>query len=97
VLDFANRDMVDMVDLAVLISLLADKKVAVGGIDVRTSMIETPVQVADRIRKVLEVIPPERVYLTTDYGMKPLVRIVAQMKLQVLVQGARLVRQELGS
>ena len=29
-------------------------------------MIETPEEVAARIRKVIEVVPPERVYLTTD-------------------------------
>jgi 5-methyltetrahydropteroyltriglutamate--homocysteine methyltransferase len=92
VLDFANRD---MVDVAALKSLPADKEVAVGVIDVRTSMIETPDQVADRIRKVLDVVPPERVYLTTDCGMKPLARVVAQMKLQALAQGAQMVRKEL--
>jgi 5-methyltetrahydropteroyltriglutamate--homocysteine methyltransferase len=94
VLDFANRD---MVDIAALKSLPADKEVAVGVIDVRTSMIETPAQVAERIRKVLTVVPPERVYLTTDCGMKPLARLVAQMKLQALVQGAQIVREELGA
>ena len=44
--------------------------------------IETPEQVADRIRKVIEVVPPSEVYLTTDCGMKPLARIVARMKLK---------------
>jgi methionine synthase II (cobalamin-independent) len=93
VLDFANRD---MVDIAALESLPEDKEVAIGVIDVRTSMIETPEEVADRIRKIIAVVPPERVYLTTDCGMKPLARIVAQMKLKALVDGARIVRQELG-
>jgi 5-methyltetrahydropteroyltriglutamate--homocysteine methyltransferase len=59
-------------------------------------MIETPQEVADRIRRVLAVVPPERVYLTTDCGMKPLPRKIAQMKLQALAQGAAMVRQELG-
>ena len=65
-------------------------------IDVRITMIESPEQVAERIRTVLSVVPPERVYLTTDCGMKPLPRMVARMKLQALAQGAQLVRQELG-
>jgi methionine synthase II (cobalamin-independent) len=64
-----------MVDVAALKSLPIDKEVAVGVIDVHTSRIETPGQVAERIRKVLEVVPPERVYLTTDCGMKPLARM----------------------
>jgi methionine synthase II (cobalamin-independent) len=93
VLDFANRE---MADLDALQTLPADKEVAIGVVDVRTSMVETPQQIADRIRKVIAVVPPERVYLTTDCGLKPLPRLVARMKLQALAQGAALVRQELG-
>jgi methionine synthase II (cobalamin-independent) len=92
VLDFANRD---MVDVDALRSLPADKEVAVGVVDVRTSMIETPEEIAARIRKVLAAVPAERVYLTTDCGMKPLARIVAQMKLKALAEGAAIVRKEL--
>jgi 5-methyltetrahydropteroyltriglutamate--homocysteine methyltransferase len=73
-----------------------DKEVAIGVIDVRTSMIETPEEVAERIRKVIAVVPPERVYLTTDCGMKPLSRIVARMKLKALAEGAAIVRKGLG-
>jgi 5-methyltetrahydropteroyltriglutamate--homocysteine methyltransferase len=93
VLDFANRD---MVDIAALEDLPKDKEVAIGVIDVRTSMVETPEEVAERIRKVIAVVPPERVYLTTDCGMKPLSRMVARMKLKALADGAKIVRQELG-
>jgi 5-methyltetrahydropteroyltriglutamate--homocysteine methyltransferase len=93
VLDFANRA---MVDIEALRSLPSDKEVAIGVIDVRTSMVETPEEVAARIRQVLAVVPPERVYLTTDCGMKPLARPVARMKLEALARGAQLVRQELG-
>ncbi len=92
VLDFANRE---MVDIAALKSLPEDKEVAVGVLDIRTSMVETPEEVAGRIRKVIEVVPPERVYLTTDCGMKPLSRMVAKMKLKALVEGARIVREEI--
>jgi len=92
VLDFANRD---MTDVGALRSLPADKEVAVGVLDIRTSMVETPEEVADRIRKVIAVVPPERVYLTTDCGMKPLSRMVAQMKLRALARGAQIVREEL--
>jgi len=45
---------------------------------------------------VIAVVPPERVHLTTDCGMKPLARPVARMKLQALVAGAQIVRSELG-
>jgi methionine synthase II (cobalamin-independent) len=41
------------------------------------------------------VVPPERVYLTTDCGMRALPRLVARMKLKALVEGAQMVREEL--
>jgi 5-methyltetrahydropteroyltriglutamate--homocysteine methyltransferase len=93
VLDFANRE---MADLDALKSLPSDKEVAIGVIDVRTTMVETPQQVAERIRQIIRIVPPERVYLTTDCGLRNLPRLVARMKLQALAQGAQLVRQELG-
>jgi 5-methyltetrahydropteroyltriglutamate--homocysteine methyltransferase len=92
VLDFANRE---MVDVDILKELPEDKEVAIGVLDIRTTQIESPEQVAERIRKVIAVVPPERVYLTTDCGMKPLPRIVAKMKLQALADGAAIVRKEI--
>jgi 5-methyltetrahydropteroyltriglutamate--homocysteine methyltransferase len=92
VVDFANREMSDIDSLK---GLPEDKEVGVGVLDIRTSMVETPEQVADRIRKVIEIVPPERVYLTTDCGMKPLSRMVAKMKLKALVEGAQIVRDEI--
>lgn len=91
VLDFACRE---MADVAVLKGMPKDKTVAAGVIDVRTLEIEAPEQVAERIRKVLEVVPVERVWLTTDCGMKQLPREVAVAKLRALVAGANLVRPE---
>jgi 5-methyltetrahydropteroyltriglutamate--homocysteine methyltransferase len=92
VLDFACRD---MVDVAVLRDLPADKRVHAGVIDVRNLEVEQPEQVAERIRAVLGVVDPERVTLTTDCGMKQLPRTVARAKLGSLVAGAGLVRREL--
>ena len=92
VLDFANRE---MVDVDILKELPEDKEVAIGVLDIRTTQIESPEQVAERIRKVIAVVPPERVYLTTDCGMKPLPRIVAKMKLKALADGAAIVRKEI--
>jgi 5-methyltetrahydropteroyltriglutamate--homocysteine methyltransferase len=92
VLDFANRG---MVDVDILKQLPQDKEVAIGVLDIRTTQIESAEQVAERIRKVIAVVPPERVYLTTDCGMKPLPRIVAKMKLKALADGAAIVRKEI--
>ena len=92
VLDFACREMADA-DL--LRALPPDKKVHAGVIDVRTLEIEHPEQVAERIRKVLAHIEPERVTLTTDCGLKQLPRPCAVQKLRALAGGAAIVRREL--
>ena len=75
--------------------LPSDKKVHVGVIDVRMLEIEHPEQVAERVRKVLQHIEPERVTLTTDCGLKQLPRVVAIQKLRALAEGAAIVRREL--
>jgi 5-methyltetrahydropteroyltriglutamate--homocysteine methyltransferase len=92
VLDYANRD---MAGIDYLKNLPKDKGVQVGVLDIRTNAIETPQRIVERIRKVLAVVSPERVTLTTDCGMKPLARMVAKMKLKALVDGAKIVRNEL--
>jgi len=92
VLDFACRD---MADVGVLSDLPADKRVHAGVIDVRDLEVEQAEQVAERIRAVLEVVPVERVTLTTDCGMKQLPRTVARAKLASLTAGADIVRREL--
>jgi methionine synthase II (cobalamin-independent) len=91
VLDYANRNMAGVEFLA---NLPPDKDVQVGVVDIRSMMIESPQQVAERARKVLEHVPAERVTLSTDCGMKPLPRMVAKMKLKALADGARIVRDE---
>lgn len=92
VLDFACRE---MADAALLAGIPSEKTVAVGVIDVRTLEIEPPEHVAERIRKVLAHLEPERVWLTTDCGLKQLPRTCAAQKLRSLAAGAAIVRQEL--
>ena len=94
VLDFACRE---MADVAFLRDLPKEKTVAAGVIDVRCLEIESPEQVAGRIRSVLEILPAERVWVTTDCGLKQLPRPCAVAKLHALVAGTRMVRQELGA
>ncbi len=79
-----------------LLGLLGGKDVLAGVIDVATKAIETPQEVADTIRKVLEFVPPDRLYPSTNCGMVPLSREVARGKLRALAAGAALVRKELG-
>jgi 5-methyltetrahydropteroyltriglutamate--homocysteine methyltransferase len=72
-----------------------DKGLQVGIVDIRTNMIESPKALAERIKKVVGIIPPDRLTLSTDCGMKPLARMVAKMKLKALAEAAAMVRTEL--
>jgi 5-methyltetrahydropteroyltriglutamate--homocysteine methyltransferase len=78
-----------------LIALLEGKDVMVGCIDVATTRIETPEDVAKVIRKALQFVPKERLFPCTNCGMVPLTRDVAAGKLAALGAGAALVRAEL--
>jgi 5-methyltetrahydropteroyltriglutamate--homocysteine methyltransferase len=68
----------------------------VGVIDVKDQAIETADIVAERIRKALNVIPAEKMFVLPDCGLFHLPREVAFAKLRAMVEGARLVRKELG-
>jgi len=92
VLDYANRH---MNGVEFLKNCPKNKGVQVGVLDIRTSMVETPDQVADRIRTTLKYLSPEQVTLSTDCGMKPLARMVSKIKLSALAEGAAIVRKEI--
>ena len=65
-------------------------------IDVKTDDIETPEMVAEHIRKALEVLPAERIFVLPDCGLFHLPRDVAFAKLKAMVEGTQIVRKELG-
>jgi 5-methyltetrahydropteroyltriglutamate--homocysteine methyltransferase len=75
---------------------LPDKTIVLGVLDLGAEEVETPEVVATRIRRALEVVEAERVVVAPDCGMKYLPRQRAFHKLQAMVAGARLVREELG-
>jgi len=70
--------------------------VAVGVIDVKSYYIETPEDVASRIRACLKYAPAERLAFAPDCGLSQTARWAARQKLKNLVAGATLVRRELG-
>jgi 5-methyltetrahydropteroyltriglutamate--homocysteine methyltransferase len=80
-------------DLSVL-DRLGDKVIVLGVIDLGTDQVETAEEVAGRIRAALEHVPPARLVLSPDCGMKYMDRAVAYAKLVALVEGAAIVRQE---
>jgi 5-methyltetrahydropteroyltriglutamate--homocysteine methyltransferase len=82
-------------DCSVLRSL-AGKQILLGCIDLSDMTVETPETVAARIRRALPFAAPESIVVATDCGMKYLPRDVAFGKMCALVEGAKLVRRELG-
>lgn len=68
-----------------------------GVIDVKSTITETADEVADRIRRLLKVVPADRLGVTTDCGLILLQRYIAIDKLHALVQGTQLVRDELAA
>jgi 5-methyltetrahydropteroyltriglutamate--homocysteine methyltransferase len=73
-----------------------DKHVVLGLLNMGTHAVETPEQIANRIREALEFVPAERLHLAPDCGMWHLPREVAFAKLCSLTLGADIVRRELG-
>ncbi|EGU36643.1 5-methyltetrahydropteroyltriglutamate--homocysteine methyltransferase [Vibrio ichthyoenteri ATCC 700023] len=78
-----------------LLELIRGKKVMVGAIDVASSIIETPEEVANTLRKALEFVDADKLYPCTNCGMAPLPRTIATAKLNALSTGADIVRREL--
>ena len=79
-----------------LLSLLEDKDVLIGVIDVATDVVETPERVAEVIGEVMQFVPKERIVACTNCGMAPMRRDIAEAKLMALGAGAALARKTLG-
>ena len=91
-LEMASRELAE----AELVATIAETKdVAVGVIDVKSYYIETPEDVADRVRRFAKLAPPERLAFSTDCGLSQTARWAARQKLVNLVAGVQLVRSEL--
>ena len=92
-LEFANREMADM---AYLPELAAQHTIAAGVVDVKSFHEETDDEVADRIRKVHEHVPAEKLHITADCGFSTIPRWLARKKLAATAGGAKIVQHELG-
>ncbi|HEX6508133.1 MAG TPA: methionine synthase [Chloroflexota bacterium] len=91
-LEAANRE---LTELPLLGDIAAHRDVAVGLVDVKSYYIETPEDVAERVRRVLEYVPAERLTVVPDCGFSQTARWAARAKLHAMVDGTRLVRHEL--
>ena len=82
-------------DCAVL-AKLPGKTIILGVLDLSDMSVETPATVASRIRRALPHVSAERIVVAPDCGLKYLPREVAYGKICAMVEGARIVRRELG-
>jgi len=79
-----------------VLKTLPGKRIILGVIDLNDMTVETPEKVASRIRRALPFVAPENIIVAPDCGMKYLPREVAFGKLKAMVEGAKLMRDELG-
>ena len=79
-----------------LLSLLKGKMVQAGVIDVANDQVETAEEVAELIGAVSKFVPKSNIVPTTNCGMAPMRRDIAEAKLMALGAGAKLARQRLG-
>ena len=72
------------------------KEIGLGVLDVHNHRIETKEEVKEGLRRALEVLPPERIYVDPDCGLKTRTVEEARQKLTVMVEAVREVRAERG-
>lgn len=72
-----------------------DGEIGVGVIDVHNRRVESPEEVANDLRMLLEHFKPERVWVNPDCGLKLLPRSIAFQKMDNMVKGTLIVREEL--
>ena len=92
VFEFANRE---MAETELWREFDCPKELGAGVLDLKNFYVESPELVARRIRRMLESVPAERLWINPDCGLARLPRHLAFAKLQALVIGTRQVRQEL--
>lgn len=66
-----------------------DKEVVLGAVDIGNEQIEKVEEIRSRIIKVLEIVPPEKLFIAPDCGLLLLDPEVAKAKLKNLVKAAK--------
>jgi 5-methyltetrahydropteroyltriglutamate--homocysteine methyltransferase len=73
-----------------------DKLLGAGVVDVHTHDVESADAIRSRIERVLDVLPPERVWINPDCGLKTRTAEQAKAKLQAMVEATRAAREARG-
>jgi 5-methyltetrahydropteroyltriglutamate--homocysteine methyltransferase len=91
--EMASRE---FAEIGIIAEIARRMDVAVGIVDVKSYHVETPTEIADRVRLCLRHAPADRLVFAPDCGLSQTARWAAQPKLRHLVAGVREVRKELG-
>ena len=92
-LEMASRE---FAELEIIATIVEQKDVAVGIVDVKSYYIESVADIADRVRRCLKFAPAERLSFAPDCGLSQTARWAARQKLNNMVAGIKLVKKELG-
>jgi 5-methyltetrahydropteroyltriglutamate--homocysteine methyltransferase len=92
VVEFAAREMYEVERFA---EWTAGRELGAGVVDVKSFHPETAEDVSERIRQVLRYVPADKLYVNPDCGFGWSPRYMAVSKLNALVAGARLAREEI--
>jgi 5-methyltetrahydropteroyltriglutamate--homocysteine methyltransferase len=91
--EMASRE---FAEIEVIDAITSKKRAAVGIVDVKSYYIETPQDIAERVRLCLLYAPVERLSFAPDCGLSQTARWAAKKKLSNMVEGVQIVREELG-
>jgi len=92
-LEMASRE---FAEIELIAPVAEAHRVAVGIVDVKSYFIETPEDIAERVRLCLHYVSPEKLSFAPDCGLSQTARWAAKQKLINMAAGIRQVRQELG-
>ncbi len=91
--EMASRE---FAEIEIIAQIAAKKDVAVGIVDVKSYYLETPDDIAARVKLCLKHAPADRLAFAPDCGLSQTARWAARPKLRAMVDGVRRVREELG-
>ena len=91
--EMASRE---FAEIEIIAQIAKQKDVAVGIIDVKSYYIETPQDVANRVKLCLKHAPADRLSFAPDCGLSQTARWAARQKLENMVAGVKQVRKEIG-
>jgi 5-methyltetrahydropteroyltriglutamate--homocysteine methyltransferase len=91
--EMASRE---FAEIEIIREISSRRDVAVGIIDVKSYYIESPQDIAERVRRCLKFAPAERLSFAPDCGLSQTARWAAKLKLKNMVDGVKIVRAEPG-